>query len=162
MPVPQLVGGLRVLSFFLGVRVRAPSRQLLKEGLFLKSTFYSCSPPTVASSLRALRAPSHCLCARAHAHVRTQAHAGLWEVEWSAQEDRVHLQVCYPWETPLDSPGKRTGPLLGPRNRWVKMGILPTMPAHHFQHKRPLVAARDRHFTQSNCPYGQSQAATSI
>ena len=97
-----------------------------------------------------------------HTRVHTGAHRSVWEVEWSAQEDCVHLQVCYPCKTPLDSPEKRKGPLLGPRNKWVKMGILPTMPAHHFQHKRPLVAARDRRFTQSKCPYGQSQAAIPI
>ena len=72
------------------MRVRAPWRQLLKEVLSLKNTFYSCSPPTVASSLRALCAPSYCLCACARTHVCTQAHTGLCG-RWSGVHKRT---VC--------------------------------------------------------------------
>lgn len=129
-------------------------RQLLKEILAPKSTFCSCSPATVAPNLRALSVLFHCLCVCA----RTHAHAGVCGTGWRQgkgphQEGYGSLQICYHWETSRDSPGKRRGLLLGPRDNRVRR-VLPTVPAHHFQHKRPLVAARDRHFEQSKCPYG--------
>lgn len=55
---------MRICAFTVGVRVRVPLRQLLNEVLSLKSTFYSCSPATVASNLRALSVL--CTCAQAH------------------------------------------------------------------------------------------------
>lgn len=106
-------------------------RQLLKEILPPKGTFCSCSPATVAPNLR--------------------AHAGVCGTGWGQgkgpqQEGHGRLQICYRWETSRDSPGERKGLLLGPWDNRVRMGVLPTVAAHHFQHKRPLVAARNRHF----------------
>lgn len=76
---------LRILSFILGVRARAPFRQLLNESLTLKSTFDSLSPPTVASGLRALPVPSRraCLCTYTHAHVSRRG-------RWSGDRERGH------------------------------------------------------------------------
>ena len=93
------VEGLRSSRFTLG------ARQLLSELLPLKRPFYSHSPASVAPSLRALSALSHCMC------VQCVREVGGDEERWSHQEKCVDLLIC-PHGEPPRSLEKRKGLLL--------------------------------------------------
>lgn len=102
------------------MKVREPPSQLLDEILSLKR-----APSIHAQLPQWLPISEHCLffhtaCVPVHVHTCTWKY--VWEVEWrqakgAHQEEYVDLQICYHWETSLDSPGKRKGLSLDPQDK---------------------------------------------